>query len=214
MSVWGIVVAGGRGARFGSPKQFELLGESRLVDRAVSTAVATCDRVVLVLPPDISWDGPPVKTTVAGGVTRSDSVRAGLTCIPDEADVIVVHDAARPLASRDLFAAVVKAVRGGADAAVPALRVSDTVKQVDGQRVIATIPRDGLVAVQTPQAFRSSMLRDAHADNREASDDAALVETLGGAVVIVPGEHTNVKITTADDLVVASALLAAGQVPA
>ncbi len=214
MSVWGIVVAGGRGERFGSPKQFELLGESRLVDRAVSTAVATCDRVVLVLPPDINWDGPPVKTTVAGGVTRSDSVRAGLTCIPAEADVIVVHDAARPLASRRLFAAVVKAVRGGADAAVPALRVSDTIKQVDGQRVIATIPRDELVAVQTPQAFRASMLRDAHANNREASDDAALVETLGGAVVIVPGEHTNVKITTADDLVVASALLVAGQVPA
>lgn len=214
MSVWGIVVAGGRGARFGSPKQFELLGESRLVDRAVNTAVATCDRVVLVLPPDITWDGPPVTTTVTGGVTRSDSVRAGLTCIPAEADVIVVHDAARPLASRDLFAAVVKGVRGGADAAVPALRVSDTIKQVDGPRVIATIPRDTLVAVQTPQAFRASMLRDAHADKREASDDAALVETLGGAVVIVPGEHTNVKITTADDLVVASALLAAGQVPA
>ena len=88
-----------------------------------------------MLPPDINWDGPPVKTTVAGGVTRSDSVRAGLTCIPAEADVIVVHDAARPFASRDLFAAVVKAVRGGADAAVPALRVSDTIKQVDGQRV-------------------------------------------------------------------------------
>ncbi len=213
MSVWAIVVAGGRGARFGSPKQFELLGESRLVDRAVNTAVATCDRVVLVLPPDITWDGPAVTTTVTGGVTRSDSVRAGLTCIPAEADVIVVHDAARPLASRDLFAAVVDAVDGGADAAVPALRVSDTIKEVHGQRVIATLPRDDLVAVQTPQAFRASMLRDAHADKREASDDAALVETLGGAVVIVPGEPTNVKITTADDLVVASALLDAGEVP-
>lgn len=214
MSVWGIVVAGGRGARFGSPKQFELLGESRLVDRAVNTAVATCDRVVLVLPPDVTWDGPAVTATVTGGVTRSDSVRAGLTCVPAEAEVIVVHDAARPLASRDLFAAVVNVVRGGADAAVPALRVSDTIKQVDGNRVITTIPRDELVAVQTPQAFRASTLREAHAGNREASDDAALVETLGGAVVIVPGLQTNVKITTADDLVVASALLAAGQVPA
>jgi 2-C-methyl-D-erythritol 4-phosphate cytidylyltransferase len=214
MSVWGIVAAGGRGARFGSPKQFELLGESRLVDRAVNAALATCDRVVLVVPRDITWDGPAVTTTVTGGVTRSDSVRAGLTCIPAEADVIVVHDAARPLASRDLFAAVVAAVRRGADAAVPALPVSDTIKHVDGHRVIATIPRDELVAVQTPQAFRASMLRDAHANNLDASDDATLVEAIGGAVVIVPGEQTNVKVTTADDLVVASALLAAGEVSA
>lgn len=214
MSVWGIVVAGGQGARFGSQKQFQLLGESRLVDRAVSTAVATCDRVVLVLPPDIIWDGAAVTTTVTGGVTRSDSVRAALTCIPAEADLIVVHDAARPLASRDLFAAVVDAVRRGADAAVPALQVSDTIKRVEGRRVIGTMPRDELVAVQTPQAFRASLLRDAHLNNLDASDDAALVEEIGGSVVIVPGEQTNVKITTADDLVVASALLAAGEVPA
>lgn len=214
MSVWGIVVAGGQGARFGSQKQFQFLGESRLVDRAVSTAVATCDRVVLVLPPDILWDGAAVTTTVTGGVTRSDSVRAALTCIPADADLIVVHDAARPLASRDLFAAVVDAVRRGADAAVPALQVSDTIKRVEGRRVIATMPRDELVAVQTPQAFRASLLRDAHLNNLDASDDAALVEEIGGSVVIVPGEQTNVKITTADDLVVASALLAAGEVPA
>ncbi len=214
MSVWGIVVAGGQGARFGSQKQFQLLGESRLVDRAVSTAVATCDRVVLVLPPDIIWDGAAVTTTVTGGVTRSDSVRAALTCIPAEADLIVVHDAARPLASRDLFAAVVDAVRRGADAAVPALQVSDTIKRVEGRRVIGTMPRDELVAVQTPQAFRALLLRDAHLNNLDASDDAALVEEIGGSVVIVPGEQTNVKITTADDLVVASALLAAGEVPA
>jgi 2-C-methyl-D-erythritol 4-phosphate cytidylyltransferase len=214
MSVWGIVVAGGQGARFGSQKQFQLLGESRLVDRAVSTAVATCDRVVLVLPPDIIWDGAAVTTTVTGGVTRSDSVRAALTCIPAEADLIVVHDAARPLASRDLFTAVVDAVRRGADAAVPALQVSDTIKRVEGRRVIGTMPRDELVAVQTPQAFRASLLRDAHLNNLDASDDAALVEEIGGSVVIVPGEQTNVKITTADDLVVASALLAAGEVPA
>jgi 2-C-methyl-D-erythritol 4-phosphate cytidylyltransferase len=134
-------------------------------------------------------------------------VRAGLAAVPSDADVIVVHDAARPLATADLFAAVIDAVREGADAAVPAVVVTDTVKRVDGDRVLDTPPRETLVAVQTPQAFRAAALRAAHADGGDATDDAALVEAAGGTVLTVPGDPRNLKVTTTTDLTVAAALL-------
>jgi 2-C-methyl-D-erythritol 4-phosphate cytidylyltransferase len=120
---------------------------------------------------------------------------------------VVVHDAARPLATRALFEAVVAAVRSGADAAIPGLPVADTLKRVRDERVLETVDRGELVAVQTPQAFRASMLRAAHAGSDDATDDAALVEAVGGNVVVVPGEPRNLKITTPDDLLVAAALL-------
>src|SRR6184192_813416 len=120
---------------------------------------------------------------------------------------VVVHDAARPLAPPALFAAVIDAVRAGADAAVPGLPISDTVKRVDGDHVVETIARDELVAVQTPQAFRTDALRAAHTASGEATDDAALVEAAGGSVVVVPGDPRNLKVTTPADLVVAAALL-------
>jgi 2-C-methyl-D-erythritol 4-phosphate cytidylyltransferase len=210
MPVWGIVVAGGHGARFGSPKQFEPLGAARptLVERAVTTTAAACDRVVVVLPPGREWSGAPVDAAVPGGARRSDSVRAGLAAVSDDADVIVVHDAARPLASVGLFRAVIDAVRSGADGAVPALALSDTVKRVEGDRVVETVARDGLATVQTPQAFAAAVLRAAHATGRDATDDSALVEAAGGAVVVVPGEPENLKVTTPADLEVAVALLA------
>ena len=208
MTVWGIVVAGGKGSRFGAPKQFEALGAARpsLVERAVATTASACDRVVVVLPPGRTWDGTPA-AAVAGGVRRSDSVRAGLAAVADEADVIVVHDAARPLASVALFRAVIDAVRDGADAAVPALALADTIKRVEGTRVVATLPRDDLAAVQTPQAFRAEVLRRAHATGADATDDAALVEAVGGRVVTVPGERANLKVTTPADFDLAAALL-------
>ncbi len=199
--VWAIVVAAGRGDRFAAgadadtPKQFVELGGVRIVDRAVEAARQSCDAVVLVVAPDSTWDGAPVDAVVVGGATRSDSVRAGLAAIPLDADVIVVHDAARPLASTALFASVIAAVREGADAAIPGVRVADTIKRVDGARVVATLARDELVAVQTPQAFAAAALRDAHrvaSDGTipEASDDAALVEARHGVVVVVEGEPT------------------------
>src|SRR5262245_62806618 len=135
----------------------------RLVDRAVDACSAACGSVVVVLPADVAWDGPPVHAAVAGGFTRSDSVRAGLAALPATVAVVVVHDAARPLATPALFDAVIAAVRNGADAAVPGLPVADTVKRVDGVRVTETIARDDLVAVQTPQAFRLDALRAAAA---------------------------------------------------
>ncbi len=138
-------------------------------------------------------------------------MRAGLAALPAGADLVVVHDAARPLATKALFAAVVAAVRDGADAAVPGVAVADTVKRVAGDRVVETVPRDALVAVQTPQAFRADILRAAHTAGADATDDAALVEATGSTVVVVPGEPANLKVTTRSDLAVAAALLAEGR---
>ena len=212
MAVWGIVVGAGRGDRFrqdeeGQPKQFCTLASARVIDHALVPLRATCDGVTLVLPHGMVWDGEPVNSMVEGGATRADSVRAGLATIPDDVEVVLVHDAARPLATRMLCDAVIAAVRAGADAAVPALPVADTIKRIDGARVLDTVDRAPLVAVQTPQAFRAAALRAAHASGVDATDDAALVEANGGTVVVVPGDPRNIKITTPDDLVVAAALM-------
>jgi len=202
-----IVVAAGGGARFGAAKQFARLGDTTVVDRAVRVAQDACDNVVVVLPGDASWDAPPGVARTIGGPTRSDSVRAGLALVPADADVIVVHDAARPLASRQLFERVIRAVADGADGAVPALPVADTVKRVEGDRVVETVPRDGLVGAQTPQAFRADALRAAHVVGAVDTDDAALVEANGGVVRIVEGERRNLKLTLPADLELAEALL-------
>lgn len=207
MQTWAIVVAAGSGARFGGAKQFRMVGAERLVDRSVRRASECCDGVVVVLPDGVAWDGPTVGAAVVGGATRADSVRSGLAVVPRSAEIVLVHDAARPLASVELFQAVIDAVQAGADGAVPALAVSDTIKRVDGGRVLETVARDGLVAVQTPQAFRAGCLRAAHAEGAEGTDDAALVEALGGTVVVVPGESTNVKVTGPDDVALIEALL-------
>ncbi len=196
-----IVVAGGRGVRFGRPKQFVALGEARLVDLAVAIAAKACDEVVLVVPAGHTWRGDAVAAVVTGGDTRSGSVRAGLAAVSSGSDVIVVHDAARPLATPALFGAVIDAVRAGADGAIPAVAVSDALKRVSGDRVVASLDRESLVAVQTPQGFRASALRAAHESGADAADDAELVESAGFTVVVVPGDPRNHKITTEDDLV-------------
>lgn len=208
MQTWAIVVAAGSGARFGGAKQFREIGAARLVDRAVERATRSCDGVVVVLPSGMDWDGPPVAAAVGGGATRAESVRAGLAAVPDGAEIVVVHDAARPLASEALFDAVIAAVEAGADGAVPGLAISDTIKRVAGDQVLETVPRDELVTVQTPQAFRAGCLRAAHADGADGTDDAALVESLGGTVVVVPGEPANVKVTGPEDVRLIEALLA------
>jgi 2-C-methyl-D-erythritol 4-phosphate cytidylyltransferase len=211
-TVWTVVVAAGAGARFGAAKQFEQLGDRRVVDWALETAQAASTGVVLVVPPDRAvTDEPLADVVVAGGATRSASVRAGLAAVPPEADVVLVHDAARPLAPVTLFEAVVAAVAdGGADAAVPGIALSDTVKRVspDGA-VIETVDRTSLVAVQTPQAFRAATLRAVHEPEPEATDDAALIEAAGGRVVVVDGDTRALKVTTRDDLAFARALVGA-----
>jgi 2-C-methyl-D-erythritol 4-phosphate cytidylyltransferase len=213
--VWSIVVAGGAGRRFGRLKQFSVLGGRPVLAWAVEACRTHSDGVVLVLPEASTPDPHGADAVVAGGATRADSVRRGLAAVPDDAQVIVVHDAARPLASPALFAAVLAAVTdGGADGAVPGVPPSDTIKAVDESgRVIDTLDRTRLVAVQTPQAFRAAVLRQAHAGAASpgATDDAMLVEALGGSVQVVPGEPGNLKITDPEDLQVAERLLAAGR---
>lgn len=202
MRVWAVVVAAGRGERFGAPKQYERLGGRRVLDWALDAAGARAEGVVLVVPPERAGDPEPGATAVvAGGATRPASVRAGLAAVPADADVVLVHDAARPLAPPEVFEAVLAAVAAGADGAVPGLAVADTVKRVapDGT-VVETLDRHALVAVQTPQAFRAEALRSAHAGGGEASDDAALVEAAGGRVVVVPGAPAAAKVTAPDDL--------------
>ena len=196
-NVWTIVVAGGSGSRIGRPKQYEHVGSRRIIDHAVDTARSVSNGVVIVVPAaDVA-----AESGVAGGATRSGSVRACLAAVPVEATVVCVHDAARPFASSQLFEAVIQAVSAGADAAVPGVPVTDTIKRIDSESmVIDTPPRATLVAVQTPQAFRAAALRAAHEGCLDATDDAALVEVCGGRVVVVAGEPANRKITHIEDL--------------
>jgi len=201
---WTIVVAAGCGSRFGGAKQYEFISGRRVLDWSVAAARSVSTGVVLVVPLEaVSANEPTVDCTVAGGATRSASVRAGLAVVPLDASVVLVHDAARPVASPGLFARVVEAVRAGADAVVPAVSVVDALRSRAGRPV----DRDQLVAVQTPQGFRADALRAAHVGSPEAADDAALVEAAGGRLVIVDGERTNLKITERTDLVVAAAIL-------
>ncbi len=201
--VWAIVVAGGSGTRFGSEKQFVVVHGATVLEHSVATASATCDHVVVVLPADhVDTQVPGADVVVAGGASRSESVRAGLAAVPDDAEVVVVHDAARPNAGRPLFEAVIAAVRDGAHAAVPGVDVADTLRRRTG----GVVDRSSLVAVQTPQAFPADWLRRAHASGGDATDDAGLVEAIGGTVVVVPGERSNLKLTEPADRAVLEAL--------
>lgn len=194
--IWTVVVGGGSGQRFGTPKQYEPLGDERVIDRSRAVAESASDGVVVVVPAaDADRE-----SAVAGGATRSESVRAGLAAVPAAATIICVHDAARPLADVDIYRRVIDAVVAGADAAIPAVPVTDTIKVVRNGVVESTPDRSTLVAVQTPQAFRAAVLRAAHDGGDASTDDAALVEAMGRRVVVVDGDDRNRKITHPDDL--------------
>lgn len=202
--VWVIVVAAGSGSRFGGPKQHAPLAGRRVVDWSIDAARSVADGVVLVVAAaDEGADEPAVDAVVVGGATRSDSVRAGLAAVPDDAAVVLVHDGARPLASHALFRSVVDGVLAGADAVVPAVAVIDTVTDLHG----VPVDREALRAVQTPQGFAAGALRAVHTTRPEATDDASLVVAGGGRLRPVQGERWNLKITEPDDLVVAEAIL-------
>ncbi len=213
--VWVIVVAGGSGSRYGGPKQFELLAGERVIDWSIAAASLCADGVLVVVAAtsDLAeirgelQEHPKVRSVVHGGASRSASVRNGLAAVPESATVIVVHDAARPLASPQLFTDAVQAIRDGAGAAVTAIPIVDTIKRTDGSRVIGTVDRSDLVAVQTPQAFNARLLRQAHATGSDATDDAGLVEALGATVVTVPGDVRNLKLTTPEDLIILEAFV-------
>jgi 2-C-methyl-D-erythritol 4-phosphate cytidylyltransferase len=219
------VVAGGSGRRFGAPKQFLKLGDRPVAAWSVEAARSVANGVVVVVPADAP--GGPGDTqapdhvrdqgtdlgadvTVVGGPSRADSVRAGLAAVPEDAAIIVVHDAARPLAGADLFAAVVAAAEvDGTDGVIPVLPVSDTLKRTSKGVVLSTVDRDGLVTVQTPQAFDARALRAAHRSGGDATDDAGLLEAVGATVRTVPGDPRNLKITRPEDLDLAEALMRA-----
>ncbi len=201
LSAWGIVVAAGSGTRFGGDKHMATLGGISLWRWA--------DRLFT----DVGLDGVVVVGDVPGGiqggVRRQDSVAAGLAAIPDSAEIILVHDAARPLASAGLVRRLLEAVAAdNVDGAVPAVPLRDTIKRVHGHRIEETIDRSELVAVQTPQAFRGKMLRTAHLQiTSDVTDDAAMVEAIGGSVTVIDGEPSNIKVTFAADLAMAESLL-------
>jgi 2-C-methyl-D-erythritol 4-phosphate cytidylyltransferase len=203
--IWAVVVAAGSGSRFGgeTPKQDLLLGDRRVVEWSVEALTAWCAGVVVVVQPTRVADpiGDRDVRVVAGGASRSESVRNGIAAVPADADLIAVHDAARPLIPRTVFDALVAAIEFvHADAAIPGVAVTDTIKRIRDGMVIETPERAELVAVQTPQMFRAQVLRDAHHIGGDATDDAALIERGGGRVVVVPGDAMLRKITTSDDL--------------
>jgi 2-C-methyl-D-erythritol 4-phosphate cytidylyltransferase len=218
VSVWAVLVAAGRGERLGEdrPKAFVRLGDLPLLAEPLRRLdeSAWVDEIVVVAPPE--WEEPAillaeeigaskVSSCVPGGATRTESVRAGVAEVPEDAAVIVVHDAARPLLPEDALERVISALGEGFDGAVPGLPLVDTVKRVRDGVVAETVPRDDLVAVQTPQAFVAPVLRaalgppgDDTADT--ASDCAALVERNGGRVKVVDGDERLLKVTTRADL--------------
>jgi 2-C-methyl-D-erythritol 4-phosphate cytidylyltransferase len=218
-----IVPAAGRGERLGpgTPKALRLLGGVPLLVHAVRNLAAArlVDLVVVAAPPDevtavraLLADHHTGATlhVVPGGATRPESVRAALAALPDAVGVVLVHDAARPLAPVELVDAVAAAVRAGADAVVPGLPVTDTVKRVNGDVVTETVDRSALRSVQTPQGFRRAVLEEAHLGLSDGSitDDAGLVERAGYRVVVVPGAEEAFKVTRPLDLVLAEAVLA------
>jgi len=207
-----IVVAGGQGRRFGGHKQFMTLAGASVAARSVAACRSVADEVILVVPADAEPSDHGADRVVIGGATRSGSVRAGLVAVDPQAEVVVVHDAARPLATDRLFLSVVAELADEAvDGAIPGLGVTDTITRVvaaDGRRrAVETLDRDELVAVQTPQAFRRRALVAAHAGAPEATDDASLVGALGGAVVVVAGEVENLKLTSPGDLLLAARII-------
>jgi 2-C-methyl-D-erythritol 4-phosphate cytidylyltransferase len=215
-----LLLGAGRGERLegDAPKAFAAVAGRTLLELAVAT-LDSCPAVggFVIAAPE-GWEararsaaGPSGKLldVVAGGETRQASVRRGLEAIPASFDAVVCHDVARPFAVPALFASVLDALRR-ADGAVPAVPVPDTVKRVDDGRVAETLPRAGLVLVQTPQAFRREALEAAHraavAEGIEGTDDASLLERAGFTVAVVAGDPANVKITRPIDLRVAALL--------
>jgi 2-C-methyl-D-erythritol 4-phosphate cytidylyltransferase len=198
------VVAAGAGTRFGTPKQFEPLNGRRVVDWSLSVARELSDYVVLVVPADhVADDEPLADVVVAGGDTRSASVRAGLAAVPEDATHVLVHDAARPVPVVETWRRVIDELERGAAAVVPVVPVTDTLRERDG----ITVDRDKFVSVQTPQGFRTDILRTAHAKGGEGTDDASLVEATGAKVVVVDGDPTNIKITDASHLAMAELMV-------
>ena len=208
-----MLAAAGRGERLETdrPKAFAQLNGRPLLAESLQRleASAWIDSIVVVAPP--GWEEPvillaeelgagKVVASVAGGESRAVSVRIGVAEVADDAAVILVHDAARPLVSDLVVERLIGALNEGWDGAVPGLALPDTVKRVRDSAVVETLPRDELRGVQTPQAFVATLLRAAVAGGDEATDCSSLVEARGGRVTVVEGDPRLLKVTTAHDL--------------
>jgi 2-C-methyl-D-erythritol 4-phosphate cytidylyltransferase len=220
VGVWAVLVAAGRGERFGRdrPKAFANLAGRPLLAESLERLEASSWVEALVVVAPVEWEEPAillaeelgagsVHAVVPGGERRADSVRAGLAEVPDEAPVVLVHDAARPLLPEEVIERVVTGLGDGWDGAVPAVPLADTVKRADGEAVTGTVDRDGLYGAQTPQAFVADVLRAALAGGGDATDCAGLVEAAGGRVRLVEGDRRLLKVTTPADLALVEALL-------
>ena len=222
---WAILVAAGAGERLGGdrPKAFAALAGRPLLAESLERLDASewIDAIVVAAPP--GWEEPvillaeelvasKVAAVVTGGASRAESVRNGLTEIPEDALVVLVHDAARPLVDDAMIERLLGRLAEGVDGVVPGVSIGDTVKRVDGGIVAETIDRATLVAVQTPQAFVADRVRAAYArELAGATDCASLVERAGGRVAVVPGDPRLVKVTTAHDLELVTRLLEASE---
>jgi 2-C-methyl-D-erythritol 4-phosphate cytidylyltransferase len=219
--LWAVLVAAGRGERFGHdrPKAFANLGGRPLLAASLERLERSewVEAIVVAAPEE--WEEPTillaeelgvgtVHAVVTGGATRADSVRAGVGEVPDDAAVILVHDAARPLLPEEVVERVVAGLAEGWDGVVPALPLADTVKRAEGEAVAETVDRTGLYAVQTPQVFLAEALRRALARGGDATDCAGLVEAAGGRVRLVEGDRRLLKVTTPADLAFVETLLA------
>jgi 2-C-methyl-D-erythritol 4-phosphate cytidylyltransferase len=216
--VTAIVVAAGEGQRFGAPKQFAPLREKPVLEWCLGcfdTHVQVAE-IVLVLMSDIEKDEymrrfPKIVAVVTGGKQRQDSVMTGFNQIdPRETDFVLIHDGVRPLVDHALISRVIAAARKNG-AAVPVIAIEDTVKAVEAGKILRTVDREKLRRVQTPQGFSCSILKAAldraREDGTYSADEAALVERMGGEVVIVEGDPRNIKITTPEDIRIAEVLL-------
>jgi 2-C-methyl-D-erythritol 4-phosphate cytidylyltransferase len=217
VSAWAILAAAGSGERLGAdrPKAFVRLGDRPLLGESLERLDASdwIDAIVVAAPP--GWEEPAillaeelgcgkVSASVGGGATRAESVRAGLREVPEDAAVVLVHDAARPLVTDAVIERVLAALNEGWDGAIPGLPVTDTVKRVESDQVVETVERSSLRTVQTPQAFVATTLRRALLSGSEPqggwTDCSAAVEAHGGRVKVVPGDPRLVKVTDSSDL--------------
>lgn len=208
-----LIVAAGRGERLGStgPKALVPCAGRPMLDWSIDALrAAGVTEIVVALP--AGYDAPAGCVGVTGGAERSHSVRAALAVARDGTEVVLVHDAARPLVTPRIVVDCLAALDDSIDAAIAAAAVTDTIKEADGHDVVRTLDRSRLWAIQTPQVFRAATLRDALAQDdavlAAATDDASLIEARGGRVRVVPCPRDNFKVTTPADLVLAETVLA------
>lgn len=204
----GIVLAGGRGERFGTPKQYALLGGERLVDRAIRLVRRFTHLVVLALPEGHSWDGDPVHAAVAGGASRTESMRRAMAAVPEEVEYVLVNDVIRPLATAAVITDLLAAVAGGADAAMPVWTLPDTLKTMHEDGRITHAGREGFVVAQGPTAFRAAALREMFDQLDEIPiEETVGIERVGGRVVGVRGDRWSHHVVEPRDLEMMERLL-------